>query len=325
MDEILTVLNYIHLEGESKPSIYIGSWAEKELMRLKEEFENPDAKSSIVLIVRCWNKSREEITALLTKVKQIQGWMADIKGLIISVNSDKDTFRTIDSVEMEVREKNLDIPIIPLGVENYSWTAGLNGPIALLSKLFAFSKSKIGIFCMSFDVEFNEDNARKINKAWHLLREKNVIIATRGSDVDDKIMCHHKNYFLGIAEAIKNGKSCPSIPNGIVATARNTATIWPIAHLTALCGFNPLCNGMGGMEDYEFLLRFLLSMYEKNGSLADCISHSGAVYTDSAWNNMSENNRQNKTVREIVAFEQIIEMLRFSSLSVALEDQDFRF
>ncbi|HII15962.1 MAG TPA: hypothetical protein HA362_06640 [Nanoarchaeota archaeon] len=279
---------------------------------------------AVVGVVRRWDASKEELMAFYHRMQEIKHTMPELAGVIFPVNDDADknhqTSRNLDELIAERQIKHL---VAPVRIQNYSWTAGLNGPAALLYhglKKMGASTEGSSVFNLSFHTEFDESQLEKL--AGHY-RNHGLVIATR-KDGPAK-----PNISLRM---IADAFSGTAFAEEILYIARNTSFIVPLADIARLKGYSALCNGIGWMEDHEFAARLLFDALTHNdqtkvGAMLSSL-RDPVYYTDAAWESLSAGKKRAKLDREIGAVKAIaknLALLNGASYETPVEDRDFRF
>jgi len=138
------------------------------------------------------------------------------------------------------------VPVVPISLEKYSWTSGLNAGIALVNELCIAEeiiRDDVKILNLSFDAVINEENIARLAKRLH----KRFVASVR-KEMPEDLLGTFEKLFLNPAGVM---------PGDYVHYFRNTLELYNLRDLLAQGGFNPACNESGGMEDVEFFLRFL--------------------------------------------------------------------
>lgn len=311
--------------------------AAEEFASLVEGVARREDEKNIVGAVRCWNKSSSDLEALLSRIAAMKRVLPELRGIFVVINADQDEEHMTRKGLLElVHTQGRDFSVIPLDIEKYSWTAGLNGPAALLARGLTEEGGAIkstDIFNFSFGVEFDRASFVDLARRYR----DNTYVATirlnRGRKpavTRDDVMGIIKNPpVAGVSGNISRIFANPDI----MAVARNTATIMPLEEIIALGGYDSARNATGGMEDHDFLMRLLLDAL-RLGKMGKISAISRALeepvyYTDHDWDALPDERRAAKLEDEQKALRSVAESLLSRSgtenWSTPLERQDFKF
>ncbi|MGE4444212.1 MAG: hypothetical protein AB7E37_04440 [Candidatus Altimarinota bacterium] len=317
--------------NESKPGLSVSDFGIQELSKLEENIQG----GGVVAVVRCWNKSEDDIASFLERVQKIYKYIPHLKGIFVSINFDaEEQGLTQQNLQRVLSVNPMDLPIIPINIHGYSWTSGLNAPVAILNEL---SKNQnvdtalIRVMNLSFGVDIPEEELVKLSQ--NIKENKYVITARRTSDQDTP--------FVSQRELWEKFKGILRSPNEtdlteLAYTMRNTFNVIPLQDIVKLGGFNPLCNGdsrefnttqpspfykhigvsketkvtIRGMEDSEFFMRLILSSLH-SGDISMLKEFKQAMesvvyYDDYDWNKMHELKKIGKIGNEMNALSLII-------------------
>jgi hypothetical protein len=301
----------IELPGENKPRIDIPDYGLKQLEILNNSIDSlkgESEKKGIYAVVRCWNKDIETIIKknasgrdievpglrhLIDNLKKIKKEIPELKGVYLVISKEdeeKTNGKTIENLQKLLEEEN-EIPIIPLIITKYTWTSGLNGPIAMHEQLMkekAVDPKKVMMLFSSFDVVTPDEELKKLR---HAIDNNNRIFITfrldpggvhplvKGDRFDTEDPTHKDllDRYKKLTKSPYEGEIAD-----LVSSNRNTFNLVYSDLLFDFNGFNPLCNnqqfkikeprsGIGikdeelrfyeipGMEDIEFYTRYLKS------------------------------------------------------------------
>lgn len=329
-------------EEKEKPSVIISDFWAEEFKYLEDQFDTEKVEwLGIVAVVRCWNKSEADLIEFLKKVQKFKKTMPDLKGLFISINNnwEKDNV-TESNLQKAMKVVQIGIPIVPIGINGYSWTAWLNAPTALINQICIWQNvdiEKIRVMNLSFGVDITDEELKKCNENIH--NNRYTLTARNTSDGANPFSKNENGTQLW-----KKFKEIMRYPNEtdlaeLAYTMRNTFNIIPLCDIINLWGFNPLCNGesrefstnqpnpffnhtgnsretkvtIRGMEDAEFFMRLILSAL-KIGKMEIIkqlrVSMDNPIfYDDKDWNRMHELNKIKKIGNEMTALSLIISWL----------------
>ena len=290
------------------------------------ELINACAKTEkpVVGVARRWNASKEELLAFYQRLQRMQQIMPEIVGVMLPVNDDADkNHQTSINLDELIGERAIQSIVVPLRVQNYSWTAGLNGPAALLHcglKQGNAQPADVSVFNYSFNTEFEDDELRKLAKQY---RDNRFIMAIKKDGA--------RKPEISI-RTIVDALSGNALSEEILYAARNTGYIASLSDIARLKGYDAYCNGAGGMEDHEFAARLVFDAINQNdyGKVMSMLSsvNSPSYYTDSAWESLSENQKRAKLDREMGAVKAIAEklaLIKGASYETPLKYTDFKF
>lgn len=260
-------------------------------------------KPVAVSLVRCWGKNDTAMGELADRFSKTQEDFPELLAPMISINGipekgDKDHMTT-KAVQNARVEK--DFRGVTAEVKNYTWTAGLNGPTALLYHLLeqrgvtSEQLQKVYILNQSFDVEMDANMCKRLSIA---VKKSEYVLTIReesGMYAQDS----EKRFELGekIKMAMRDPKLLddPAFVQEFARAGRNTGMLVPVSDIVEMGGFNNACNALGGMEDHDLYMRLLLKELDgvRRGkgpsqrlkkmlrAFADPL-----VYNDPAWNKM---------------------------------------
>jgi len=303
-----------------------------------------------VSLVRCWNKDDASLEKFADRFEETKNHFPELEAAMISINGtpgkgDKE-HTTTKAVQHAREQKNLSA--VTTDVNNYTWTAGLNGPVALLFRLlrergiFPEEMKRIYILNQSFDVELNQQTSERLSRAV----EKGDYVLTIREEEGKYAADESARKELGekVKDAMKNPEllSDPNFLEELARAGRNTGMIVPLSDIVEMGGFSNACNPIGGMEDHDVYMRLLLKeLHEvRKGkgpsarlkkmlrAFADPV-----VYNDPAWNSMASEPKEKKKQAEGNAIKNIAQRLQelqakaTTSLDYVtpLEERDFNF
>lgn len=300
----------------------------------------------IFAVVRCWNKDEKSVSEMLDRVGEIKKSLPDLKGVILSINYDQDKDNMTENSLVEVsRQRELDVPVLPLRIKGYSWTSGLNVGVSLVNEI---AKEKqidletIKMLGMSFDVNIEKEEVEKMEE---LSSKQRYVFTVRKTSEDTAPFELDQNKLW---EKFKTMMREPMNSNlfELVYAMRNTLGLIPLNDLVDFGGFNPLCDGrerplrsgnktysIKGMEDSEFYMRlFLDALKNKKIKIIREFKRSlgePVVYNDPSWQRIGEVDRFKKISNETDALNKIVNNLAQSMgdskiNKISGEQQDFR-
>jgi hypothetical protein len=355
--DIHKILETIHREEKDSPHLEISDRAAERLGELMERCRGEERK--IVAIIRCWGKSEEDLREVMVRLEKMEKYLPELKGVIFAIDADQGpTDETENNLNAVIGREKSTISVVPLKINNYSWTAGFNGPVALLSqsaKEQEIPEENIFIFPLSFDVEFEKKDlqmlAERFRKTGFVMTAKRT-----GEEFLDKKqskdlahlttdLISHPEKLIEDEEEIKK----------VVTLARNTATIVPLSEVSHIGGYDNSTNEIGGMEDHDLYLRILIDALHKGKILEKADNFSPEEkrkiiearakvktllesmrnlvgYSDLAWEELGKDARQKKIKRELSALKIISQ--RIAALTgvgdsekykTPVENRDFNF
>lgn len=331
-------LKEIEFDGKDMPRLEMNQDSANSFNRLLKLCENT-YETPIVCIVRCYNKSKEDINGFLTRFERIKKFIPEIQGVMIAINKegDKDgqTGKNLDEI---LKENTGRKDITPIQVKNYSWTAGLNGPAALLcqgAKEKNLNPENMSVFNLSFDTEFDDGALMDFAKQY---RANKIVMTNRKEKDQFKTPDWETVKNILKANLSKHDRSLPDIIGNkdFMSMARNTASCFKLSQIKEVGGYNKSCNGIGGMEDHEFTIRIILDAlqnkdYTKAKKIIDSI-RKPVEYNDIAWDSLSPEKQEAKLLREQKATENVIKSIMTKKITknnekykTQRENQDFKF
>ncbi|MBU2638919.1 MAG: hypothetical protein KJ955_08140 [Nanoarchaeota archaeon] len=283
-------------------------------------------EKAVVGVVRHWDASKDELLAFYQRMQRLQRVMPELVGVIFPVNDDADkshqTSRNLDDL---IQGKQIQSLIVPVRIQNYSWTAGLNGPAALLYhglKMQGRGIDGISCFNQSFHVAFEDEELKKLAEKH---AESSFVLPVK----TDRARKPQINVYDVIN--VLCGRAPISIE--MMYAVRNTCMILPLPEMVHLNGYNAYCNAIGGNEDHEFMARLVFDAvrqkdYTKVREILSFIEEP-IYYSDSAWDSLSESKQNSKLAMELTAEKKIAERLALlnqtQSYETPLAERDFRF
>lgn len=331
-------LREIEFDGKDMPRLEMNQDSANSFNRLLKLCENTYG-TPIICIVRCYNKSKEDINEFLIRFEKIKKFIPEIQGVMIAINKegDKDgqTGKNLDEI---LKKNSGHKDIIPIQVKNYSWTAGLNGPAALLcqgAKEKNLDPENMSVFNLSFDTEFDDGALMDFAKQY---RANKIVMTNRKEK--DQFNAPDWETLKNILKAnlSKHDRSLPDIIGNkdLMSLARNTASCIKLSQIKEVGGYDKSCNDIGGMEDHDFTIRTILDAlqnkdYSKAKKIIDSI-RKPVEYNDIAWNSLSPGKQEEKLFRERKATENVVKSITVKKKTENKEkyktpekNQDFKF
>lgn len=274
----------------------------------------------IIPIVRCWAKSEEELRNWIQRFDGLRQSIAGIIGVILVINKEGEEELKGDTAQIVEKIDDSRLLIVPVEIKNYTWTAGLNGPMAILSQ-FAKEKNlpsnQIVLFPMSFDVVIPSGSAQIIEKK---IQQGEYHIAT----IRDQKGYYQNNVEARqeIIETIIQKFATPGNDveiESLLSAMRNTAILLPLSEVEDMKGYSNACNPTGGMEDHDLYTRlFFKTLYLwQTGKTDDSkvrmllqTVHDLVPYIDEAWEQKTQEQQKIKIEREINSVKAIQERVK---------------
>lgn len=295
------------------PSIETSDFTRSSFEEFYNHFDNCKTNTNIVIpLVRCWNKNNQDISDFFERIVILKKNFPEIEGLIVAINYNKDNDNiTENSIKEQLKKKEIDIPVLPLRINGYTWTSGLNVGVALLNEIANqknIDKENIKLMGMSFDVEMETEEIKKMKE----LSEKNRFVVTIRKTAEEKLPFEvdKDNLWKKFKSILREQKENELLE--LCYSMRNTLSLIKLSDLVDFDGFNPLCDGKirgdmfveGGMEDIDFFLKIILNALDNNklSTIRDfkrSINNGVVTYTDLAWKNIRETGRCLKISREV--------------------------
>ncbi len=340
------MISSIEQSGERgiRPRIHLSELGLKQTNVLETKFEQAKSEASaiVVAIVRCWNKDEDAIKLFAEKMKVLKEKIPGLQGVLMSINQKEDAGVTEKSLKA-ISANTSELDLVPLQIENYSLTAGLNSGAALINELCLqkkINRDRVRILNLSFDVELTPNELEQISE---LINQDARYIFTVREDEADVSQPRNDipaNRFEALAKIIRNPESANLTE--LVPLSRNTLSIYKLMDVVDLGGFNPNCNGqkvesptgeevsIRGMEDHELWMRTILRALKENKiSVIKDLKKSldnPVTYNDADWSKMSDEQRAAKLKNEKEAIRQIFAGLASKALDgqvIPVEKQDF--
>ncbi len=339
----------VNPELTEAPHLELSPRAQAQLAELINKLNQND-RPAVIAVIRCWNKSEGDLKALQTKLKTMRAQIPELAGALIAINADQDiknTAATIESLEQD------QIPLITAPVRGYSWTAGLNGPAALLHaglKSSPQTLAKTEILNVSFDADIPDSSLKVLHTAaansepaLSVRIEESVTDPEHAAIVKEEYEEEIKALFRTTRDLITNKDTSDEDRARVIELqgkalailCRNTNLMAPLADIAKAGGFDPFCNGAGGMEDHDFLWRLSFASDPNTQQAYRNALQDPVFFQDTAWNATDESKQDKRDFKyghEVKALQTIVARLARSiqagnieGLRVAQNQQDFRF
>lgn len=331
---ILGAVNF-ETEDQNKPKIYASEYAGEQFEVLEKSFDtvSQEDEPSVVAVVRGWNKKIESLKEFLERIEKFKQHIPNLKGVLIIINKggEKDGF-TEENLKTIFSEMKGSVPVIPLQVEKYSWTAGLNAGAAILNEMClekGIDRKDLRVANISFDTDLDEDELEKCNN--DIRGNEFVVTARKTSEGESPFVGGHGDGELW--DRFKNMLRSPRAAklSELAYTMRNTFNVISLEDIVSMGGFNPLCNGeaftpnrsesfsqmkrpeevaIAGMEDVEFFMRLVFRALQngEKGMLKELkvAMDNPVFYKDKAWASLHELKKIDKIGNEMMALSFIL-------------------
>lgn len=320
VDVIKIVAGIEQHDTPGRPQIEMSETARQEFTRLLSLLTEKSGPKMIA-VIRCWNKSAEDLRGLRERLKTFQKDCPELCGAMIAVNADgekeKDASgRPITVAHLdELAAEHDSFSVVPVAIKNYTWTAGLNGPTAMLhaaGREAGLVESDVHTLNLSFDAIFSPGTAKEISQR---LREGLPIMTMRIEEVlsTPEETATVRSEYVGdgregtseiaplwdkMLALLRKPEVTPEEvadfyelrSKALVMISRNTALVFSLSDLARNGGFNPACNGWGGMEDHEMFLRLVLEAEEGGDRYEKLMAAAKEplLFSDPAWNSMPQ-------------------------------------
>lgn len=333
------------------PTVEISDVGKKYFEPFREQVDSINKDNpGIFAVIRCWNKNEESFLTLCDEIDLIKESVPSLKGVIIAINNqgDKDNV-TERSLETVVEKKGLSVPIIPLKINKYTWTSGLNSGISFVNEIAKNDNvdiDNIRMLNMSFDASMEKDQLVRMNE---LLKEQKYVLTIRNTSESEAPFGKDKDEIWGKFKKLLRNPMQSNLFE-LVYAMRNTFNVLPMSDLVSLGGYNPLCDGterkvinndgsaienvsVKGMEDSEFFMRLILkSINESKHSVLKEIkkaTESPIAYNDPSWQRIGEIDRFKKISNETDALVKITSgivhtSIRETDMTIDRQSQDFK-
>lgn len=340
----------INSELETPPRLELSAQSQAKMAELLNILIKEN-KPAVVAIVRCWNKTPEDLAKFQTRIEAMKSKVPELAGILIAINADQDK----NSATAPAVENTLSaVPMVAVPVRGYSWTAGLNGPAALLHACLENHPeilNKTEIFNLSFDVDIPESSLELIHTAvsegkpaLSLRIEENIQNKEQAESVQSEYTIEIQALLARISDIIKNPTITADHRQTYVETSgkslavlgRNTNLIAPLADVSSLGGFDPSCNKIGGMEDHDFFWRMRFAGDTHKQTEYEIALKKPVMFEDPSWNKMPAGSveemkgRAFKYDHEVKALTQIINRVSLlvqskQDLTVPTSQRDFKY
>lgn len=338
IQKILDTIN-IEMEGQKKPKLSASEYAGEQFSDLEKSFDSLSLEKgpSVVAVVRCWNKKEKDLAEFLERIERFKQSMPSLRGVLLVINKDgeKNGSVTEESLKMALGQMNISVPVVPLQVEGYSWTAGLNSGAAVLNEMClekGIDRKDLRVANFSFDTDLDEEGLKKCSDS--IQENEFVVTARKTSDGESPFVSGH-----GGGELWDRFKKMLRSPRAaklseLAYTMRNTFNVIALEDIISMGGFNPLCNGeaftsnhpeplsqmkrpeevaIAGMEDIEFFMRLVFRALQK-GDVSMLKELRTAMddpvfYRDTSWENLHELKKIDKIGNEMIALSLILSEL----------------
>lgn len=337
--ETARILDSVEIQSDivEKPRLHFSEYGTKSLDVFESNLDGSKESEgdAVVAVVRCWNKGEEDIQRFIERVNKIKANIPRLEGVVIVLNQEQETGITEQAIEKLAA--NSSVPLLPISVEKFSWTAGLNSGVAVINETClgkGISTDKVRVMNMSFDTDLEEAELEKTNQ--QMGRNDYIFTARKTSQHESPFEDHldEEGIWEKFKEILRN-------PNGtelseLSYVMRNTYNVIKLSDIVEMGGFNPMCNGdsrkfspasprpenfykhnandvkvsIKGMEDAEFFMRYILKALRHN-ELSTMKKFKQAfaepvLYEDESWDKLSELKKIKKISNEMQALSLII-------------------
>ncbi len=319
---IENIARQVEGKKQSSPQLVFSEHGKKQWESLFAILEEKlrQSKPCIILIIRCWAKSEEQLKSWIQRLDALRQDIPQITGVILVINKEGENDLKGNTAALAEQINDSGLLIVPVEIKNYTWTAGLNGPIAILSEFAKeqkLSSDQIVLFPMSFDVVIPPESAKIIERK---IQQGEYHIAT----IRDQKGYYQNNVEARqeIIETIIQKFATPEndveIEN-LLSAMRNTAILLPLSEVENMKGYSNACNPTGGMEDHDLYTRlFFKTLYLWKTSKTDDSKvrmllqtvYDLVPYIDEAWEQKTHEQQKIKIEREINSVKAIQERVK---------------
>ncbi len=334
--------------GGSKPHLALSEFGEQGMSSLDAALSSAkevkeDKEPMVVAIVRCWNKSATDLKEFIERVRKIKENIPGLQGVFLSVNQEGDKGGVTEKnlQELLAESPEAPVPIIPLSIENYTWTSGLNSATAVLNELClrdGVGRDDVRVMNLSFDTDLDPEELKKTDQ---LIKERDYVFTARKTSTGESPFEGGGN---GKTQGEKIWEKFTEIlrdPNStdlseLAYSMRNTFNVIKLSDVVAMGGFNPMANGearkfspaspnpaffynydardvkvsIKGMEDAEFFMRLILNAL-KQGDISVLKEFRKSfdepvLYEDKSWDKLGELKKIRKISNEMIALSLIL-------------------
>jgi hypothetical protein len=272
-EEFNQIKEKIEFPEAGKPKLRITEFGVQQWGRLKDNIKKAGPEEiKVIGNVRAWNKDKQTIINadgakilgledLLTNLRKVRKEVPYLKGafIIIDQNGEKDD-KTEKNLQELYRETGSDFPIIPIYIDGYCWTSGLNAGAALAEQTFLkenVNLEKAYLMSYSFDVSVPTEELKKCRES--LDENQDFFFTLRYTKDNHHPMAEQERGTLLLkvpaVEEIKKGlKRLIKKPeteeyDPLVYSMRNTFNFLRMSRLHKMGGWNPACSG----DRYELI------------------------------------------------------------------------
>jgi|GEM_PF-4890996 SAM-dependent methyltransferase len=329
----------IDVENQRKPQLSASEYSREQFSILEKSFDGSllEEGPSVVGVVRCWNKKEKDLAEFLERIERFKQGIPSLKGVLLIINKDgeKSGSVTEESLKAALDQRSVSIPVVPLQVEGYSWTAGLNAGAAVLNEMClerSISRKDLRVANFSFDTDLDEEGLKQCNA--NIQENTLVVTARKTSDGRSPFIAGHGGGELWerFTTMLRSPKAAKL--SELAYTMRNTFNVISLQDIISMGGFNPLCNGdtfssnrpepflqmrrseevaIAGMEDIEFFMRFIFRALKKGDISAlkelRTAMDTPVFYRDTSWEDLHELKKIDKIGNEMVALSLILSEL----------------
>lgn len=316
-----------------KPSIEISDLGLSELSSIEKGVADitSDGHTGLVAVMRGWNLDSQTVNDITQRMNKIKECIPALKGIFFVINGDGEINNiTEESLRGVIQSGKNQMPIAPIKVYNYTWTAGLNSAAAIMNEIALdkqIDRDKIKMLNISYGVSLEQEELLKCKKS---VEDDRFIMTIRNTDNQGLTAEKQDNELLWdkFKQLLRNPNDADL--GYALRSMRNTFNIFTLSDIVKYGGFNPATVPLGSMEDADFLMRMILNAL-KSGNTEMIREFKKALtnpiaYTDQRWLELKHKKDPSETaaLKKILSGMAIGEKILNNNYGISEDEQDFR-
>lgn len=255
-----TMLDDVHLDRTDAPAMALTEFGAGELERIAYRMRERHGRGENVVVanVRMFGKDPADIRRWIERWHDVCANLPQLSGVVAASIHSEERKRGATATDLAIQEAMTpdvrSLPVAPVNIavpKGHFWTAGLNGPAAMLAwiaKKEGIPLETIWLLNASYEATFDADAATTIASAV----DAGVTPLSVRHDTDPATAARTAARALDWLES--GGKTAVSVDTmrAINTLGRNTLSCIRLSDIVAIGGFNPVANALGGMEDHRF-------------------------------------------------------------------------